>query len=327
VGQNQFPLACDDWNMVSQSGGSGATSDYFNTCGGISFYTSPPNVGLCQVDATSGIPQNCVGYQFPRTGNGYCGFFAYVESMEAVNYKEYIGAKLLDTLEENATYCVEFYVSLADSCHYAVEEIAVFFGPDSLPQLWVEPLNIVPQVVNNNGVIDDKENWIKITGYHTASGNEKYMFIGSYNDYSNTTIINLTNEPLGDSTNGNLMSAYYYVDDISVCLQQSGVCECEIYVSEDTISGGSNNFNLDYELPNVISPNSDLVNDVWTTNFLNENEYVIILNRWGNEIVRLNLENPYWDGKIDGRSCTEGTYFYVAWMRDVQKHGFIQVVH
>jgi gliding motility-associated-like protein len=321
-GANQYPLACSAWNMVSQSGGNGGTADYYNTCGGISF-----NDGFCNVSSTSGVPQNCSGFQYPRTGDGYCGFLAYVKAMQTVSYKEYVGAKLLNTLEENATYCVEFYVSLADSCNFAVDEIAAFFGPDSLPQVSFEPLNLVPQVINTTGVLDDKEDWMKITGYYTASGNEKYMFIGSYNDYPNTTIINLINEPLGDASNDNFMSAYYYIDDISICLQQSGVCQCEMNVSEDTNSVDSDNFNLDYELPNIFSPNNDLDNDVWTTNFLKENEYVIIMNRWGNEITRLNLQNPLWDGMVDGRRCSDGIYFYFAWMRDSQKTGFIQVVH
>lgn len=315
-GNNEYPLSCESWNMISQSGSNGATSDYYNACGGIGF-----NSWGCDVETTSATPQNCSGYQFPRTGDAYCGFLAYVESLETINYKEYIGAKLLVPLEEKATYCVEFYVSLADSCYFAVDEIAAFFGPDSLPQVWAEPINLVPQVVNTNGVIEDKENWIKITGYHTAVGDEKFMFIGSYNDYSNTTIINLTNPPLGDTNNSNYRSAYYYVDDISVCLQENGACECKEY-----ITNGSDNSDLDYKLPNVFTPNGDLVNDIWTTNFLYEDEYVIILNRWGNEMIKLDIANPNWNGIVEGKAVSEGTYYYLAWIRGEQKHGFIHLV-
>jgi len=225
---------------------------------------------------------------------------------------------LLEPMIENEVYCVEFFVSLADSSHFAVDEIAAFFGPDSLPQVYSEAISILPQIINNNGVITDKDEWIKITGYYTASGNEKYMFIGSYNDYANTTIVNLTSGPLGDSSNGNYLLAYYYVDDVSVCLQESGVCACEEYNVIDNTA--------DYILPNVFSPNGDLINDFWTTNFVHDDEYVVILNRWGNEMIRLDIDNPIWNGQMNGREISEGTYFYTAWMRGELNHGFIQIV-
>lgn len=130
TGQNQYPLACLEWNIISESGATGGTSDYFNTCGEVVF----SQWGFCAVDNSSGVPQNCMGHQNPRTGDAYCGFLAYVLILEGTNYKEYIGAQMTEPMEAGETYCVEFFVSLADSCQYAVSEIAAFFGPDSLPQ-------------------------------------------------------------------------------------------------------------------------------------------------------------------------------------------------
>lgn len=309
-GQNSA-LSCSDWYMLN------ATSDYFNTCGGIGF-----NQGICQVDISSGIPQNCMGYQHPLSGNGYCGFLAYVKVLDPVSYKEYIAAKLLAPMVAGEKYCVEFYVSLADSSHYAVDEIGAFFGPDSLPQITLEELDLTAQAVNTTGVITDKQNWIKVTGYHVASGTEKFMFIGSYNNYSNTTITTLTEPPLGDTMNGNSYVAYYYVDNVSVCMQESGTCACENAIEPDAPEEEKE----DYALPNIFTPNDDNSNDIWTTDFLYDDEYVIILNRWGNEMVRLSKSAPTWDGSVNGAACSDGVYFYIAWMRGEQKSGFIQLI-
>lgn len=320
AGQNQYPLTCVSWNMVSQSFGGGATSDYFNACGEMSFN----QWGACAIEQSSGVPQNCVGYQMPRTGNGYCGFLAYVDGFDNTNYKEYVGAQLIEPMQAEETYCVEFFVSLADSSRFAVAEIAAFFGPDSLPQVWVEPLNLVPQVIYEDGVLDEKEQWVRIFGYHTAVGNEKFMFIGSYNEYENTTITSLTSEPLG---NINVhYTSYYYVDDVSVCKQQEDECACLMDSSVDSTDTTIDEpiaEVIDYTLPNVFTPNNDGVNDFWLVNFLLEGDFVVIFNRWGQEVARLNDSSPVWDGTEKGRPLSEGVYFYYAHFGGKSRHGSI----
>lgn len=62
----------DTWQQASS-----ATSDYFNTCGRTSLFTAPPNP----------LPN----------GNGYVGFYN-GSGAGGGNYKEYIGACLLDTM-------------------------------------------------------------------------------------------------------------------------------------------------------------------------------------------------------------------------------------
>jgi gliding motility-associated-like protein len=81
-----------------------------------------------------------------------------------------------------------------------------------------------------------------------------------------------------------------------------------------------------YIIPNVFTPNNDDVNDFWSTNFKDDSEYLIILNRWGQVIIRLDLDNPKWDGKSEGEPCPEGVYFYRGNIRGEEKSGFFHLL-
>jgi gliding motility-associated-like protein len=92
--------------------------------------------------------------------------------------------------------------------------------------------------------------------------------------------------------------------------------------------------------PNVISPNNDGENDYFfirNTASLSSLE-LFILNRWGNVIYQesssnIQIKNPQWDGKVDGKVAEEGIYFYkyVGNIGVVQQettgHGFLHLVN
>lgn len=81
-----------------------------------------------------------------------------------------------------------------------------------------------------------------------------------------------------------------------------------------------------YSIPNVFTPNNDLINDFWTTNFIDETEHMQILNRWGNLITTLSIDTPRWDGTLHGKDCSEGVYYYKGLMRGESKHGFLHLI-
>jgi gliding motility-associated-like protein len=73
---------------------------------------------------------------------------------------------------------------------------------------------------------------------------------------------------------------------------------------------------MDYELPNVFTPNGDGINDVFKAL---PNEYsgmftIKIFSRWGNIVFESNDSDFEWDGNhhTTKQSCPEGVYFYVV---------------
>jgi gliding motility-associated-like protein len=72
----------------------------------------------------------------------------------------------------------------------------------------------------------------------------------------------------------------------------------------------SNTVNFDF--PNVITPNSDGINDLFTIENLPENTEAIILNRWGNVVFSSTNYQNNWDGKDNsGRALVDGVYTYI----------------
>jgi gliding motility-associated-like protein len=66
------------------------------------------------------------------------------------------------------------------------------------------------------------------------------------------------------------------------------------------------------EFPNVITPNNDLINDVFEPNVLLNivSLEITVVNRWGNMVYHSNSTTSFWDGKQNGNTLSEGVYFY-----------------
>ena len=192
--------------FVSNDISASSSSDLFDTCG-----TGTPTVG---------IPTNDLGYQPARTGHGYAGIYLHYDT---TNWREYIEVPLLSTLIQNKRYCIEFYVSLAETSQEAVSNIGVYFSVDSLldTRFWHPAItSVLPQFENPiTNMLTDKTNWMQIAGYFIAAGGEKYMTIGNFHSPANTNFQNVSG--------GNQAYAYYYIDDISLTQCNVGVEEME----------------------------------------------------------------------------------------------------
>ena len=83
-----------------------------------------------------------------------------------------------------------------------------------------------------------------------------------------------------------------------------------------------------FEFPNVITPNSDGVNDVFEIENLPENTEVIILNRWGNLVYSSANYQNNWDGKDTfGKELADGVYTYkFTTETGTIGHGFVHLV-
>lgn len=88
-----------------------------------------------------------------------------------------------------------------------------------------------------------------------------------------------------------------------------------------------------FDPPNAFSPDGDGVNDFWIIPLPGVALNVIIFNRWGDEVDRIedynNITNV-WDGtyRNSGEPVTNGTYFYIVETEEAARKfsGWIQVV-
>lgn len=255
--------------------------DYFNNCNSGNY----------------GVPNNVVGSQFAKTGNAYAGLYAYYSGFNA---REYIQTQLYSTLINGKNYCVEFYVSLADTFSVSSNNMGIHFSDTAISTSPGSVLNVVPQIDNNpiaNPLIN-KIAWTRISGTFKAQGGEQFITIG-----------NFLNDIATDTTNvagGSYVFAYYFIDDVSVIC-----CDCK-----DTIL-----------IPNIFTPNTDGENDFFEIKNLPDNSTTQIFNRWGIKIFETNKSNIFWDGRTtSGNTSADGTYFYIITTEEKTYKGFLQLI-
>ena len=85
---------------------------------------------------------------------------------------------------------------------------------------------------------------------------------------------------------------------------------------------------LAFVFPNIITPNSDGINDLFEIQNLPENTEVIILNRWGNVVFSSANYQNNWDGiDISGKDLVDGVYTYKFTMeKGTIGHGFVHLI-
>lgn len=268
------------------------TSTLYNSC----------NNGLV------GVPNNIEGHQYARTGDAYAGIATFTNN--DINWRDYLQVKLISKLAVNKKYCVEFYVSLADTQVVAANNIGMYFSDTAITGTPNQALIVIPQISNDIilNPLTDKTGWTKVSGSFIANGIENYITIGNFlNDANTDTTLLMV---------GVLTASYYYIDDVSV-----QCCDC------DTSQPAS------MSISNIFTPNNDGINDVFkitTKNITTLN--CKIYNRWGILVGELKNANDIWDGRTTaGLECSEGVYYYVltATADDGKEHeekGFAQLV-
>jgi len=189
--------------------------------------------------------------------------------------------------------------------------MSLYFSPNSISCSGCL-LPYTPQINYLGSPITDTLNWILISGSYTALGGEKYITIGNFNSDSNTStaVVN----PTGSGGT----EAYYYIDDVYV-----GTC--------DTIKPPVIVSSL--SVPNVFTPNSDGINDVFKIQGSNIQTLTCsIYDRWGGKVWELKNPLENWDGRNPtGMPCNDGVYFYVLDAtgedgKSYHKTGFVQLI-
>ncbi|MES2566441.1 MAG: gliding motility-associated C-terminal domain-containing protein [Bacteroidota bacterium] len=71
-------------------------------------------------------------------------------------------------------------------------------------------------------------------------------------------------------------------------------------------------------VPNVFTPNNDSVNDIFKITGFNIVDFnCIVFDRWGLQLFSWNDIKKGWDGKVNGKEATDGTYFYIINAKDI----------
>jgi len=189
------PISTDQVYLATGWSSYGNSSDYFNVCDSFPV----------------GVPSNFVAYQWPKTGNAYCGLICYYNPDTL--YKEYIGTQLLTPLTIGQKYYVSFFLNFAGTLGWAIacNKFGVLMST-------VAYSNSNPPLSNNlvhfvsDSTITDSLNWTLIKGSFIADSSYQYMAFGNFFTVSNYDTIN---------TGSFYVNGYYFIDD--VCLSTDSV--------------------------------------------------------------------------------------------------------
>ena len=174
-------------------------------------YNSADCLNSCDTSYYQGVPINRFGSQDAHSGSGYVGLIAYNDNTFG---REYIEVQLTSPLLALQTYYVQFYLSLADTMQFAIENVGVLFTDtlfDPFPPPSFAWITGVPQIENPAGnMLNDKNDWTAINGSFVAIGGEQYITIGNFRDDLNTA-----NQYVG-GTDPSTEGSYYYIEDVYV---------------------------------------------------------------------------------------------------------------
>lgn len=289
----------------------GSFEEYYNCPGGgitESKHWYSPTTGtpdLFHVCANSsnpqlGVPQNARGYQIPKTGDAYVGFYARGND----DGREYLQIELNKPLEGGKKYAVQFYLSLSDVNAISVWNIGMHLSNTAVssPLINIYVLNVTPQILNQEGNFLNWEEWTEVKVDYTAQGGETFITIGNFYTEANTDTLFI---PGLNQFNPNI--TYVYLDDISIT---EIICEPLF--------------------PNVFTPNDDGMNENWQPKLClddDEQANIIIYNRWGQKVYEAVNKAAYWDGKTtSGTDVSEGTYYYIITTTKETYKGTIQLL-
>ncbi|MCU0430371.1 MAG: gliding motility-associated C-terminal domain-containing protein [Cytophagaceae bacterium] len=162
--------------------------------------------------------------QMPRTGEVVAGIKPLRDAR-----REYLKVKLNCPMIAGQEYYAEMFVSLADQCNRAQNNLGMYFTEQDEFEESFTMISRLPQI-KESAIISDSISWTKISGTFTAQGNYQYLIIGNFDTQANTQVLDL-------GKNNSMDFPYYLVDDILVELRSDPT----IVISGDpTLCVGSN---------------------------------------------------------------------------------------
>ena len=171
-------------------------------------------------------PKNVYGYEEPHGGENYAGIRVF--SYNDKEPRQYLSTKLKLPLRKGALYCVKFYINLAEGSKYASNNIGINFAKKQY-NIDENKSIMVPTDVKHrdNPVFNARFGWEEICATYEAQGGEKFLTIGNFTSNGETENERLKKDR--DFTGQQVVSAYYFIDDISVVMIDSeSECDCKI---------------------------------------------------------------------------------------------------
>jgi hypothetical protein len=184
-------------------GGFNGSTDFMNAC------ATPSS----QVD----VPTNIFGSQLAASGDGYAGFYTYVDfgSGPGENYREYLRSQLVTPMEVGQTYLVKMKISLADNSFYATNNLGMYFS-NSMAEVNA-PDEVNPQVQFLQ-YVTTSEDWVTVCALFTPTQPYQWIVVGNFDNDFDTDFEQISNNNIEG-----LNTAYYYIDDISIAKQTSEI--------------------------------------------------------------------------------------------------------
>jgi hypothetical protein len=194
------------------------TPEYFNACA--------PGTG---VDSLVGVPWNGFTWQYAKDGDAYVGMTCF----EPNDFREHVGAQLLQPMVVGQTYYVSFWVNLATEGSYwetrwACNNQGILFtmqehiwsgntgsGPEFQPRNYAH--------VNHPALVTDTAGWTLVSGSFVADSAYQYVVLGNFFDDAHTDTLHFGSGPS--------IAAYYLYD--AICVSPTpGQCPISTSVQE-----------------------------------------------------------------------------------------------
>jgi len=189
-----------------------------------SFRGSPDYWHNCSTNEGLGW-DNSLGFQEPRSGNGFLGLLTFSKSTP--NVREYLGVELTTPLTIGQEYFLTFYVSRAhqaNTLNAATNNIGALLLIEN--NLNPEEQGPTPNFANFNEieVVEDTVNWVEMSYQFIADEAYQFVAFGNFYDDSLTDTLRIGGEPTGEIT------PYYFFDDFCLTTSPDG---CDFTNSTD----------------------------------------------------------------------------------------------
>ena len=146
------------------------------------------------------------GYQYPASGNAYCGIITYELG---TGWREYVGSQIISPLIIGTKYFISLKACLSNKSVFASNNLGVLFS--TIPLNYINNITPFPNHAMMHGslIISDSLNWNVVSGTFIADSAYQYIIVGNFFDDNLTDTLSVNYYQWFDV-------AYYYIDDICV---------------------------------------------------------------------------------------------------------------